>query len=165
MDKKVLESIVALCTLIMLSGCSVSGGQAFGSLDDALASAERNNGQVRLVGAQSRIKTIVGTKQEDAKVIVNSGKVLKVMVFPYKQSRTLITAHDVYTMVETPSFIVGEMVPSGRTAKQSVACEVDNPYVVKDKYLQTVTPEKESLKKKKKKKLLLYDGRIIDYIK
>ena len=57
----------------------------------------------------------VGTRSNDSKVVVNTGKVFKIYINSYKRGSTLISAHDIYTYVEKPGFIVGQNVPEAAT--------------------------------------------------
>jgi hypothetical protein len=59
------------------------------------------------------IKPIVESKQDDSKVVVDMGKILKVWVSPYVVRGTLIAAHSIYTWVVPPRFIPGESVGRG----------------------------------------------------
>lgn len=59
-----------------------------------------------------RFKPIVGSRQNDSKVVVDMGKVLKIWVAPYKSKGTMISSHDIYTWVQKPGFIVGEDIPN-----------------------------------------------------
>ncbi len=56
------------------------------------------------------VKPIVGSEQDDSKVIVNMGKILKIWIAPYVVGGTLIAAHSIYSWVVPPKFIPGESV-------------------------------------------------------
>jgi len=78
-------------------------------------------------------KIIVGSRQDDAKVVYSIGKILKVWIAPYSQGGTLIAAHDNYVVVEKPHFLVGESVERAGTRPNSVISPTDNfPYVYRD---------------------------------
>jgi hypothetical protein len=59
------------------------------------------------------VKPIVGSEQDDSKVIVDMGKILKVWIAPYVVNGTLIAAHYIYTWVQPPRFIAGASVGRG----------------------------------------------------
>lgn len=86
-------------------------------------------------------KPIIGTRNNDAKTVVDMGVALKVYVATYKDSKkTLVAAHDRYIWVKEPSFIVGLEKPDVRkntgmmTAAGKVpfifgAGEIDHPSI------------------------------------
>lgn len=60
-------------------------------------------------------KPIIGTRNNDAKMIVDTGVVLKVYIATYKDSkRTLVAAHDRYAWAKEPGFVVGSDRPDVR---------------------------------------------------
>ena len=78
-------------------------------------------------------KIIVGSRQNDAKVVYSVGKVLKVWIAPYSQGGTMVASHDNYVVVEKPHFIVGESVDRAGTRPNSAISPTDNfPYVYRD---------------------------------
>jgi len=56
------------------------------------------------------ITPIVSSEQDDSKVIVDMGKILKIWIAPYVVGGTLIAGHSIYTWVQPPHFIAGESV-------------------------------------------------------
>jgi len=186
--KKIYSKIgLFVLSVIFINGCANKTGPTLhGSVDEALATYKKQDENWNIKPYQMKIKPIIGSRQNDARVIVDTGKVLKIWVAPYKQVRTLIAAHDVYTMVEKPSFIVGEMVPSGHKNDGLVTCQGDYPFVFKDRHLETVKPQdrfkNENIKsyvnnvykvqqepsryeEQRKKNSSKYDSVIKDYIK
>jgi len=81
---------------------------------------------------QLKIKPIVETRQNDAKVVVNMGKILKVWIAPYKIKGTLIAGHDIYTWVQKPDFIVGETISDPRDKKGLVTPIGSFPFIFRD---------------------------------
>jgi hypothetical protein len=78
-------------------------------------------------------KIIVGSRQDDAKVVYSVGKILKVWIAPYTQGGTLIASHDNYVVVEKPRFIVGESVDRAGTKPNSTISPTNNfPYIYRD---------------------------------
>jgi len=57
------------------------------------------------------IKPIIGTRQDDTKVVMDMGKVMKIWIAPYKNGGTLVSSHDNYVVARAPDFVVGEAVP------------------------------------------------------
>lgn len=123
---------------VLFSGCAAKHKSGvYGDVNDALG--QQSEWQTKPY--QSKIKPYIGTRQNDAKVVLDHGKVLKVWIAPYKQARTLIAAHDIYTIVEKPQFIMGEMVPSRQRTGGAITCNDDYPFVFKDRHLENVNPE------------------------
>lgn len=58
---------------------------------------------------------LIGSRNDDEKVIVDMGVVLRVWINSYKtRANTLVSAHDVYIWAKKPDFIVGNPVPVKR---------------------------------------------------
>ena len=137
--RNIYRNAVYLLLAGIFSGCASNAGPGvYGSVDQALASCNSgDNERWETNGYRTGIKPIVGTRQRDAQVVIDTGKVLKIWVAPYTQGNTLIAAHDIYTMVEQPHFVVGEMVPVAKGKGRS--CDAGIPVSIKDKYLDTVS--------------------------
>lgn len=58
-----------------------------------------------------KITPIIGTRQDDTKVIMDMGKVLKVWIAPYKNNKVFVSAHDNFVVAKKPEFVVGENIP------------------------------------------------------
>lgn len=59
-----------------------------------------------------RYKPIIGSRNQDSRMGVDLGVVLKGWIAPYKtKTQILVSAHDVYFWVEKPDFIAGTAVP------------------------------------------------------
>lgn len=75
-------------------------------------------------------KLIVGSQQDDARVVYSTGVILKVWIAPYHMGETLISSHSNYVVVEAPKFLVGESVKkSGTPGDGFVGANRDIPYV------------------------------------
>lgn len=123
---------------ILLSGCSSKSPQPDVRNDKFLKNIiakekekEKLN-EARLFATnpyQLRIKPIVGTEQDDSKVVVDMGKILKIWVAPYVVHNTLIAAHDIYTWVQAPRFIAGESLPTPNQVTGLVTADHNYPIV------------------------------------
>ncbi|MFA6195371.1 MAG: hypothetical protein WC656_01850 [Sulfurimonas sp.] len=58
-----------------------------------------------------KITPIVGSRQNDSKVVMDMGKVMKIWIAPYKNKDTFVSAHDNFVVAKAPDFVVGETVP------------------------------------------------------
>ena len=76
------------------------------------------------------VTPIVGSEQDDSKVIVDMGKILKVWIAPYVVGGTLIAAHSIYTWVQAPHFIAGESVGRGSPTDASLLTPSGNYPVI-----------------------------------
>ncbi|MDD3465662.1 MAG: hypothetical protein PHE67_00815 [Campylobacterales bacterium] len=57
-------------------------------------------------------KAVIGTRNNDAKTVIDYGTVLKVYIAPYKDSsKSLVSGHDRYVFAKEPGFIVGADKP------------------------------------------------------
>ncbi|WP_456469994.1 hypothetical protein [Caminibacter sp.] len=66
------------------------------------------------------VKPIISSEQDDSKVVVDMGKILKIWIAPYVVKGTLIAGHSIYTWVEPPKFIAGESVGRGSYSDASL---------------------------------------------
>ena len=83
-------------------------------------------------------KQIIGTRNDDAKTVVDTGVVLKVYIPTYKDTKkTLVASHDRYVWAKEPGFIVGTerpdirkrtgmMTPAGKVPFAFGAGEIDS---------------------------------------
>jgi hypothetical protein len=84
-------------------------------------------------GYNMKNKIIVGSRQDDARVVYSVGKILKTWIAPYHQGGTLIAAHDNYIVVEKPHFLVGESVQREGTRPNGVVTPANHfPTVYRD---------------------------------
>jgi len=58
-----------------------------------------------------KITPIVGTEQDDSKVVMDMGKVMKIWIAPYKNKDVFVSAHDNFVVAKKPEFVIGEKVP------------------------------------------------------
>lgn len=88
------------------------------------------------------VKPIVGSEQDDSKVIVDMGKILKVWIAPYVVKGTLIAAHYTYTWVQPPHFIPGESVGRGSYTDASLLTPQGNyPIIYRPTELDNGNPK------------------------
>jgi hypothetical protein len=63
-----------------------------------------------------RYKPVIGTKQEDTKVLIDMGQFAKIWVKNYRnKNKTFVASHDIITMIKEPGFIAGEDLPNRRS--------------------------------------------------
>ena len=62
-----------------------------------------------------RYKPVIGTRQEDTKVMIDMGQFAKIWVKNYKnKNKTFVASHDIITMIKEPGFIAGEEISSNK---------------------------------------------------
>jgi hypothetical protein len=62
-----------------------------------------------------RYKPVIGTEQDDTKVMINMGKFAKIWIKNYRnKNKTFIASHHMVTMIQEPGFIAGEDLPQNR---------------------------------------------------
>lgn len=89
-------------------GCSLAPQQEFKDIKKVTTGATDQTLNV----PSSPFKPIIGTRNDDAKTIIDMGVVLKVYIASYKDSkRKLVAGHDTYVIARDPSFIVGTQRP------------------------------------------------------
>jgi len=60
-----------------------------------------------------RLKPVIGSRNNDARTVVDMGTLLKIWVAPYKgRNGVLTSSHDIYAWARMPDFVVGEEVPT-----------------------------------------------------
>lgn len=78
-----------------------------------------------------KITPVIGSRQDDAKVIRDMGKILKVWVAPYKNKGTFVSAHDNFVVAREADFIIGESIPQSNW--KSIKTPINNiPFVFRD---------------------------------
>lgn len=62
-----------------------------------------------------RFKPVIGTKQDDTKVMIDMGQFAKIWIKNYhNKNETYVSSHDIITMIKAPGFIAGEDLPRQR---------------------------------------------------
>jgi hypothetical protein len=85
---------------------------------------------------QMNNKIIVGSRQNDARVVYSIGKIAKVWIAPYAQGGTMIASHDNYVVVEKPHFLAGESIDRSGTKPNGAVSPTNNfPFVYRDSEL------------------------------
>jgi len=110
------KNILLLTGVLFFVGCSSKEVH----IKDIVDNTKQNEEKVVLTPYQMKITPIVGSHQNDSKVIVDTGVVLKIWIAPYKIKNTLIAGHDVYTWARKPNFIVGEDMPKYNSKQTSL---------------------------------------------
>ena len=150
MIKKIIAvSVIGIGSMILLSGCS--GKETIPNPDADIEKKINSKRSKRgsnishqyVVPYQMKLNPIVGSRSNDAKVVVDMGKVLKVWVAPYKQGLTLNSSHDVYTFVAAPQFVLGETVPHRQKGGSLFSPSNKLPFLITDKQLNVNSEEKE----------------------
>jgi hypothetical protein len=111
---KYIYLVVAL--VVVFSGCSSKNIKTRFESDSSkkVVQSSKNNNYHKF-----RYKPIIGTRQDDTKVMVDMGKFAKIWVKSYRnKNRTFVASHDIITMIKAPGFIVGEDLP--RSSKETI---------------------------------------------
>ncbi|RDU55060.1 hypothetical protein CQA49_00845 [Helicobacter sp. MIT 00-7814] len=75
----------------------------------------------------SRYKPIIGSRNNDARTVIDFGVVAKLWVAPYKdQHGVLVAGHDIYVWLERPDFIPGSAVPSVPASGKSIPTQTSS---------------------------------------
>ena len=83
---------------------------------------------------QNRFKNIIGTKNVDARTVVDQGEVLKVWIAPYVTADgTLMAGQDAYIWIHKPRFISGTSIPTNGGTRSAIPTEYrDLPFTLHD---------------------------------
>ena len=139
MIKKYFTFVALSTSILFLSGCAEKNNRICGGGSSTCGANTYQKSPLSDSGHkayQFKIKPIVGSRQDDAKVVVNMGKVLKIWVAPYKVKGTMIASHDIYSWVVKPDFIVGESIPNPRN-RDGVITPLNNvPFAFKPKEIE-----------------------------
>jgi len=141
--------LLTLTTALMLSGCATKNNNINTNIREIVPYEETQAQSVKLEPYQIRIKPIVGSRQNDSKVIVDQGVVLKIWIAPYKVKNTLIASHDIYTWARKPQFIVGEDMPKYNSRMNGLfRADGKLPFIFGDSEIQEYKPiEDKQIKK------------------
>lgn len=127
--------LVLSAIMLMMSGCvtkqpscTIPGGCEQGQTRSI--SAVEENGDDNLKIPAFPYKPIIGTRNNDAKTIVDTGVVMKVYIATYKDSKkSLVAAHDRYIWAKEPGFIVGTERPDVRKRTGMMTANGSVPFV------------------------------------
>lgn len=120
---------------LFMTGCADKPNRICGSGIGGTCTPQpkKKMGEEGVKAYQFGFKPIVGSRQDDSKVVVDMGKIQKIWVAPYKTKGTMVSAHDIYIWVQKPDFIVGEPLPSPKE-RSGVITPMDNvPFVFRKK--------------------------------
>lgn len=99
--KKAVALFFSMATIIVTTGCTSSPKpKELSSRKDILTKPY-----------ELMITPVVGSRQDDTKVIMDMGKIMKIWIAPYKNKGTFVSSHDNYVVAKAPDFVVGEAVP------------------------------------------------------
>lgn len=98
-----LNILALIGTALLISGCSSKKENVVPNL--------QNRKDILTKPYQLKITPIIGSRQDDAKVIMDMGKIMKIWIAPYKNQNTFVSSHDNYVVAKAPDFVVGENVP------------------------------------------------------
>ena len=102
MKKTSICILIALGLVFSFQGCSTK---------EVPIIKEPSKRDIHTKSYQLNITPIIGSRQNDTKVIMDMGKVMKVWIAPYKNKGTFVSSHDNYVVAKAPDFVLGETVP------------------------------------------------------
>jgi hypothetical protein len=109
MSKKLIY-FVAISAGLLFSGCTSTPKVKTKWVQKRSYSYQNSNNPIKF-----RYKPVIGTKQEDAKVMIDMGEWAKIWVKNYKnKNETFVATHTIVTKVRDPNFIAGEQIPRSR---------------------------------------------------
>ncbi len=129
---------------------------------------------------QLKITPIIGSRQDDSKVIMDMGKIMKIWVASYKNNKTFVSSHDNFVVAVAPDFVIGETVPQKNW--KSMKTPTNNiPFIFRDadldssdelesaeivKYNNIVYQQQNDVKKAEKRleKANIYDETIKEFL-
>ncbi len=124
---------------------------------------------------QTKYKAIVGSRNNDARVIVDQGVILKAWVNTYKDNYgDLVASHDLYIRVKKPDFVTeyatiprtarkrGLVTPSGKTPFMFSSNEIDRSDISTNKGIKEYTNSYEDKSNPKKVVKRLEEGSKFD---
>jgi hypothetical protein len=136
---KIAQGVIVLLTLSFV-GCTTNKDICISDAYDKNVGADSS---CQTKGYNMNNKIIVGSRQDDARVVYSVGKILKTWIAPYHQGGTLIASHDNYIVVEKPHFLVGESVQREGRKPSGIVTPTNNiPTVYRDYELDRVKPTK-----------------------
>lgn len=101
-----------LSTLILNTGCASKEKGCFEKDSNGnCISQMKNRKDILTKPYQLKITPLIGSRQEDSKVIMNMGKILKVWIANYKHDGVFVSSHDNFVVAKKPDFVLGEEVP------------------------------------------------------
>ena len=112
--KKIINStgLILICSTLFKNGCSSKQVGCFEKDSDGnCISQMKDRKEIHTKPYQLKITPIVGSRQDDAKVIMNMGKVLKIWIAAYKDKGTFVSSHDNFVIAKEADFVVGENIP------------------------------------------------------
>lgn len=101
--------ILGAFALLMLSGCATKAIKSrFNGDNDETRAIYMNQANK---ADTFRFQPVIGTRQEDTKVMIDMGKFAKIWVKNYRnKNQTFVASHDIITKIKEPGFIAGEEI-------------------------------------------------------
>lgn len=161
LNKKTQQLILLGVSSLFIIGCAGKQEQT-----PPQNSSQGEPKQAYYEASKFRLKPIIGSRNDDARTVVDMGTLLKIWVAPYKGRNGVLTAsHDAYAWAKMPDFIVGEEVPTTPSVENSSgmvfnnrlpaslsAEEVDRTNIQNDENIQTFVNGLDQFVKKEKAK-------------
>ena len=129
---KIISFTVASTLVLILGGCTSTKS----SLAEAKVFTPRTDMHTK--SYKLNVVPIIGSRQDDTKVIMDMGKIMKVWISDYKNRKTFVSSHDNYVVAQDPDFVLGETIPqknwrSVKTPTNSI------PFIFRDADLDKTT--------------------------
>lgn len=148
----------AILVILIFTGCSTKEQLSCsipGGCERQQKYSQPEDGDDNLKIPAFPYRPIIGTRNNDAKTVVDTGVVLKIYVASYKDNKKmLVAAHDRYVWAKEPSFVIGTdrpdirkrtgmMTPSGKVPfvfgeGEIDAASIDNNLKIRN-YLNAVS--------------------------
>jgi len=110
MSKKIALGLLVVSG-ILFSGCSTSNVK----VKTKFVKEKRYNYERYNNPEEFRYQPVIGTKQDDTKIMIDMGQWAKIWVKNYKnRNDTYVASHSIVTKIREPGFIAGEEVPRYR---------------------------------------------------
>jgi len=171
--RNIWQIITFILMIVLLSGC---GSQEAKPPKQTIISRK----DIHTKSYQLKITPIIGTRQDDAKVVMDMGKIMKIWIAPYKNKDVFVSSHDNFVVAKKPDFVVGEAVPQKNWSSMHTPIN-RMPFVFRDadldratklgkeeivKYNNTIYREENSPKisKQRVSESNKYDKQIIDFL-
>jgi len=110
--KKIRITLFVILIIFIFNGCSSKKVKtSFVKVNNSQSQNFNNTNNYN----HFRYKPVIGTRQEDTKVMIDMGKFAKIWVKNYRNiNKTFVASHDIITMIKEPGFIAGEEIPSSK---------------------------------------------------
>ena len=103
---KTIYITTVLFLALLFGGCTIIDSE-----ESLVPSNNTSRKDIHTKSYQLKITPIIGSRQDDEKVIMDMGKIMKIWISPYKNNGTFVSSHDNYVVAVKPDFVVGENIP------------------------------------------------------